>query len=44
MKRVLALLLAVVMSLTLLVGCGSTKKDDPAPNANVVTVEKAAFP
>ena len=29
MKRILALLLAMIMSLTLLAGCGSTQPDDP---------------
>lgn len=31
MKRILALLLAMVMSLTLLAGCGSTQPDAPSP-------------
>ena len=44
MKRILALLLAMVMSLTLLAGCGSTQPDDPVSDVKAVTVEKASFP
>ena len=44
MKRILALLLAMVMSLTLLAGCGSTQPDDPVSDVKAVTVEKATFP
>lgn len=44
MKRVFALLLALVMSLTLLAGCSTPKQDDPAPKQDAVTVEKATFP
>ena len=44
MKRILALLLAMVMSLTLLAGCGSTQSDDPVSDVKAVTVEKASFP
>ena len=41
MKRTLALLLAMVMSLTLLAGCGSTQPDAPVSDVKAVTVEKA---
>ena len=44
MKRILALLLAMVMSLTLLAGCGSTQPDAPVSDVKAVTVEKASFP
>lgn len=44
MNRILALLLAMVMSLTLLAGCGSTQSDDPVSDVKAVTVEKASFP
>lgn len=44
MKRILALLLAMVMSLTLLAGCGSTQSDEPVSDVKAVTVEKASFP